>query len=57
MATEVLAVSDLNDDEVALLAVEIARVRRRDVRYSYGVDEIGGGAVSRPEEGVLSLMG
>ena len=49
VASEVLAETDLDEDEVALLAVAIARVRRRDVRYSSGVDEVGGGSVSRPE--------
>ena len=49
MASEVPAESDLDEDEVALLAVESARVRRRGVRYSFGVDEVGGGAVSCPE--------
>ncbi len=49
VAPEVLAESDLEDDEDALFAVEVARVRRRGVRYSSGVDEVGGGAVSLPE--------
>ncbi len=48
VASEVLAESDLNEDKVALIAVESARVRCRGVRYSSGV-EVGGGAVSRPE--------
>jgi len=52
-----LAESDLDNDEVALLAVESAWVRRWGVRYSSGVDEVGGGAVSRSEEGLLGLEG
>ena len=57
MASEVLAKSDLDEDEVALLAVEGVRVRRRGVLYSSGVDEVGNGAVSRPEKSLLGLMG
>jgi len=57
VACEVLAESDLDDDEDALLAVNGARVRRRIVRYASGVDEVGGGAVSLPEYGVLNLLG
>jgi hypothetical protein len=49
VASEVLAEADLEDDEDALLAVESAWVRRRGARYSSGVDEVGGGAVSLPE--------
>ena len=49
VAPEVLAESDLKDDEDAMFAVESARVRRRGFRYSSGVDEVGGGAVSFPE--------
>ena len=49
VASEVLAESDLDDDEVALFAVEGNHVRGRSVRYSSGVDEVGGGAVSLPE--------
>ena len=45
----VLTESDFDEDEVALLAVESDRVRRRGVRYSSGVDEVGGCAVSLPE--------
>jgi len=44
LASEVLAKSDLGDDEVALIVVEGGRVRRRGVRYPSGVDEVGGGA-------------
>ncbi len=40
-ATEVPAESDLDDDEVALLAVESALVRRGGVRDSSSVDEVG----------------
>ena len=57
MAFEVLAESHLDDDDVALLAVEKARARRWGVRYSSAVDEVGGGAVSRPEKGLLGLAG
>ena len=57
LTSEVLAKSDLNEDKVALLAVESAWVRRRDFWYSCGVDEVGGGAVSRPEKGLLGLVG
>ena len=46
LASEVLAKSDLDEDEVPLLEVKSAWVRRRGVRYSFGVDEVGGGAVS-----------
>ena len=49
IASEVTAESDLDEDEVAFHAVEIARVRRRGVWHSPGVDEVGGRAVSRPE--------
>jgi hypothetical protein len=56
VASEVLAESDLDDDDVAHLAVDSARVRRRGVWYPYGVDGVGGGAVSRLEEG-LGLAG
>ena len=49
VASEVLAESDLDDEEDSLLSVEGARVRRRGVRYSSGVDKVGGGAVSLPE--------
>ena len=47
--SEVLAESDLDDDEVASFAVEGAQVRGRGVRYSSSVDEVGGGAVSLPQ--------
>ncbi len=57
VAPEVLTESGFDDDEVALLAVKSARVRRRGVRYSSGVDEVGSGAVPRLEEGLLSLLG
>ena len=49
VASEVLAESDLDEDEVALLADESARVWRRVVGTPFGVDEVGGGAVPRPE--------
>ena len=42
VAPEVLAESDLEDDEDALFAVEGVRVRRRGVWYSSGVDKVGG---------------
>ncbi len=57
VASEVLTESDFEEDEVALLAVESARVWRRGVRYSSGVNEAGGCAVSRPEKGLLGLEG
>jgi len=46
VASEVLAEFYLDDDEVTPLAVEGAKLRRRGVRYSSCVDEVGGGAVS-----------
>ncbi len=46
MASEVSAKSNLEEDEVALLAVESARIRRRGVRYFSGVYEVGGGSMS-----------
>ncbi len=49
VSSEVLGKSDLDDDEVTPLAVEGGQVRRRGVRYSSGVDQVGGGAVSLPE--------
>ncbi len=49
VASEVLAESDLDDDDDALLSVGGARVRRWGVWYSYGVDKIESGAVSLPE--------
>ena len=49
VAPEVLAKSDLEDEEDALFAVEGVWVRRRGVWYSSGVDEVGGGAMSLPE--------
>ncbi len=42
VASEVLAKSDFDEDEVALLTVKSFRVRRRGVRYSSGVNEVGG---------------
>jgi hypothetical protein len=49
LTSEVLTETDLEEDEVALLAVENTWVRRRGVRYPSGVDEVGGGAVSQSE--------
>ena len=49
VASEVLAETDLEDDKDALLSIIGVRVRRRGVRYSSGVYEVGGGAVSVPE--------
>ena len=49
VASEVMADSYLDDDEGAPFAVEGAQIRRRGVRYSSGVDKVGGGAVSLPE--------
>ncbi len=46
VASEVLAETDLEGDKGALLSVKGCRVWRRGVRYSSGVDEVGGGAVS-----------
>ena len=57
VASEVLAESDFDEDEVALLTVESDRVRRRGVRYSSGVNEVWGCAVSRPKKGLLGLEG
>ena len=57
VAFEVLAESDFDEDKVALLADESARVRRRGVRYSSGVNEVGGCAVSHPEKVLLGLEG
>ncbi len=48
VATEVPTKADLDEDEVALLALESTWVRRRGVRYSSGVDEVGGGSMSLP---------
>ena len=41
VASEALAETDLDEDEVALLAVDVPRVLRRAVMYSSGVDEVG----------------
>ena len=46
VASEVLAESDLDNDENALLSVKGAQVRCRGVRNSSGVDKVGDGAVS-----------
>jgi len=46
---EVLAESDPDNDEDALLAVEGIRVRRWGVWYSSSVDQVGGSTVSLPE--------
>ncbi len=40
LASEVLVETDLDDDHVALLAVEGGRVHRRGVRDSSGVDKV-----------------
>ena len=55
VASEVLAETDLDDDQVALLAVEGGRVYRRCVRDSSGVYEVWGCSMSRSEEAVSSL--
>ena len=55
VASEVLAETDLGDDQVALLAVEGGRVHRWDVRDSSSVYEVWGCSMSRSEEAVLSL--
>jgi hypothetical protein len=57
VASEVLSEADLDDDQVALLAVEGGGVRRWGVRDSSGVYEVRGCSMSRPEETVLSLEG
>ncbi len=57
VASEILAESVLDEDEVKFLAVESVRVRRRGVRYSSGVDEFGGGAVSLLVRSLLGLEG
>ena len=57
LTTEVLAESDLEEDQVALLAVESTWVRRGSVRHPSAVDEVGSGAVPRSEEGLLGLKG
>ena len=49
VASELLAESNIKDDQDALLAVEGARVRPRDVRYSSSVNEVAGDAVSLSE--------
>jgi hypothetical protein len=46
MTSEVSAESDLNEDEVSLLAVEGGRVRRGGARDSSGVDKVGGRSMS-----------
>ena len=51
-AAEVSAEADLDDEKVALLPVESGRVRPGAIRDSPGVDEVGGGSVSRGEEAV-----
>ncbi len=55
MASKVLVESDLEDDQDALLPVEGARVRRRGVRNSSGVDKVGGCAVAFTEKDLLGL--
>ena len=55
VATEVSAEEHLVEEEVAVLPVECLRVWVWSVRDSTGVDEVGGCAVSRREEGVLCL--
>ena len=49
VASEVLAESDLGDEQDALIFVEGVLVRRRGIRYPSGIDNVGGGAVSLPE--------
>ena len=55
VASEVLAETNLDDDQVALLAVEGGRVHRWGVRDCSGVDEVWGCSMSRSEEVVLGL--
>jgi hypothetical protein len=57
VTSEVLAESDLDEDQVAFLAIESAWVPRLGVWYPSGVDEVGGGAMSRMEKGLLGLVG
>ena len=56
MTSEVPAKVDLDEDEVALLAVEGARVQGGCVRDSLGVDEVGSRSMTRCEEGGLGLL-
>ena len=53
VASEVLAETDLDNDHVALLAVEGGRVRLGAVRDSSGVDQVGGCSLSRAKEAFL----
>ncbi len=55
VASEVLAETYLDDDQVALLAVEGGRFHRWGVRDFSGVDEVWGCSMSRSEEAVLGL--
>ena len=48
---------DLDENQDALLAVESAWVRRRGVWYPSDVNEVGGGAISRLEKGLVGLVG
>ena len=57
VASKVPAESDLDGNEVALLAVEGFRVRPWAVRYSSDVNEVGGCSVPCFVEGVLDLVG
>ena len=57
VASEVLAEADLNDDQIALLAVEGGGVQRWGVRDPSGVNEVRGCSMARPKEAVLSLVG
>ncbi len=55
VASEDLAETDLDDDQVALLAAERGRVHRWGVRDSSGVDEVWGCSMSRFAEAILGL--
>ena len=57
VATEVTAEDDLADEKVAILPVEIGRVRHGTIRDSPGVDEVGGGSMSLGEEAVQYFAG
>jgi hypothetical protein len=56
VASEVHGEADLDEEEVALLAVEEARVRSGCVRDFPGVDEVRGRAMAGDGEGVSSLV-
>ena len=57
VASEVLAETDLEEDQDALLSVEGGQVRLGAVRDSSGVDEVGGCSMPGAEEAVLYFEG